>query len=217
MDGDTSDIDRLVALSEEFQAILVVDEAHATGVIGERGMGLSCGKGVDIVMGTFGKACGSFGAYIACSETVRDYLVNCCSGFIYTTAMPPPVVGSIDAALDLIPQMEREREDLFLKGGFLRQSLRAMGFDTGKSTTQIVPVIVGDDRETLNLSAWLEKNGFLAIAIRPPTVPRGEARIRLALSAAHTWEQIEHLVEAFQSWSEHGAYRVPPAIVYNRD
>ncbi|MCK4817210.1 8-amino-7-oxononanoate synthase, partial [bacterium] len=120
VDGDQSDINALVELSEEFQALLIVDEAHATGVLGKHGMGLTCGKKVDITMGTFGKACGSFGAYIACSGKIRDYLINCCSGFIYTTALPPSVIGSIDAALDLVPTMDKERLDLHLKADFLR-------------------------------------------------------------------------------------------------
>ena len=98
MDGDVSDIDALVELAGEFDALLVIDEAHATGVLGERGMGLTCGKDVDVCIGTFGKALGSFGAYVACGEKLWEYLVNCCPGFIYTTALPPAVLGAVDAA-----------------------------------------------------------------------------------------------------------------------
>jgi 8-amino-7-oxononanoate synthase len=165
-------------------------------------MGLTCGKAVDITIGTFGKACGSFGAYVACSEEIRDYLVNCCTGFIYTTAMPPSLVGSIDAALDLIPQMDNERRDLQKMAEYLRTSLLDFGWSTGNSTTQIIPVIVGDEQRTLALSEWLEKEGFLATALRPPTVGEGESRIRLALSASHTREQVDRLMDAFRKWSE---------------
>ena len=112
MDGDVSDIDALVELAGEFNALLVIDEAHATGVLGERGMGLTCGKDVDLCIGTFGKALGSFGAYVACGEKLWEYLVNCCPGFIYTTALPPAVLGAVDAALELVPQMDAQRRIL---------------------------------------------------------------------------------------------------------
>jgi len=199
MDGDRCDIDGLIDLAQQHQAVLMVDEAHATGVIGTRGMGLTTGKDVDVTVGTFGKALGSFGAYIACSAQMKDYLINCCSGFIYTTALPPSVVGAIDAALDLAPNMAAERRTLRDNADFLRGTLQGLGYDTGNSTTQIVPVIVGGERETLALSARLEGSGFLATAIRPPTVPKGQSRIRISLSAAHTREQLEALIEVFRA------------------
>ncbi|MBW2609974.1 MAG: 8-amino-7-oxononanoate synthase [Deltaproteobacteria bacterium] len=200
MDGDQSDIDALVKLAEEFQALLIVDDSHATGVLGKRGMGLTCGKNVDITMGTFGKACGSFGSYIACSKKIRDYLINFCYGFIYTTALPPSIIGSIDAALELIPTMEKERLDLLKKADHLRSSLHEMGFDTGDSSAQIIPVIIGDEEETLALSKQLEEDGILALAFRPPTVAKGESIIRLSLSALHTQEHLEQLIDIFRRW-----------------
>ena len=202
MDGDQSDIGKLVDLADEFQAILIVDEAHATGVLGEQGMGLTCGKNVDVTMGTFGKAAGSFGSYIACSEKMRDYFVNCCGGFIYTTALPPPVIGAIDAALDLIPTMAEERRELRQKADFVRASLNEMGWSTLGSTTQIIPVIIGGEKETLGLSKWLENDGIFASAIRPPTVEKGYSRIRVTLSAAHTQAHVEKLVHSFRKWRE---------------
>lgn len=197
MDGDRCDIDRLIHLAEKYQALLMVDEAHATGVLGLRGMGLAAGKKVDVIIGTFGKALGSFGAYMAGSRQIRDYLINCCAGFIYTTALPPPVIGAIDAALELVPEMEKERKTLQDNASFLRQNLQRLGFDTGNSTTQIIPVITGNEEETLLLSDRLERCGFLATAIRPPTVPQGQCRIRIALSAAHSREQVEQLLHVF--------------------
>jgi 8-amino-7-oxononanoate synthase len=202
MDGDESDIDRLADLSRAHNAILMVDEAHATGVLGPRGMGLTCGKGVDVVMGTFGKALGSFGAYIACSEKVRAYMINSCAGFFFSTGLPPAVLGAVDAALELVPRMDGDRAGLHGRANRLRESLQAMGWSTGPSTTQIVPVLVGSDADALALSAFLEDRGILASAIRPPTVPEGESRIRISLSALHTDEDLDQLIDAFRAWGQ---------------
>ncbi len=204
MDGDRSDIDVLVNLAEDFSAILIVDEAHATGVLGEQGMGLTCGKKVDVIIGTFGKALGSFGAYVACSKKISEYLTNCCTGFVYSTALPPSVIGCIDAALDLIPQMEEERVTLHMKANFLRSSLQELGWQTGFSTTQIVPLIIGEEKKTLAISKWFETRGIFAKAIRPPTVEDGKARVRLTLSALHSWEQVEKLVDVATEWRLNG-------------
>ena len=202
MDGDVSDIDALVELAAAFDALLVIDEAHATGVLGERGMGLTCGKTVDLCVGTFGKALGSFGAYVACGEKLWEYLVNCCPGFIYTTALPPAVLGAVDAALELVPQMDAQRQTLLAHAQYLRDALRAQGWDTGAATAQIVPLMVGAEGEALALNAYLEKNGVLAVAIRPPTVEPGRARVRLALSALHQPSDLDRLVELLQRWRD---------------
>ncbi len=199
MDGDRADIDRLVGLASTFDAILVVDEAHATGVLGPAGMGLTVGKGVDVTIGTFGKALGSFGAYVASSMEIRDYLINCCGGFIYTTALPPGTLGAIDAALDLVPTMDADRQRLMENAEYLRSQVRAIGFDTGPSSTQIIPVMVGDESKTLALSRQIEDAGYLASAIRPPTVPPNSSRIRIALSSAHSRAQIDGLLDSLDS------------------
>ncbi len=200
MEGDVCDMERLAALAERFRAILVVDEAHATGVFGKNGMGLACGQKADIVMGTFGKGCGSFGAYIACSQKIREYLINCCPGFVYTTALPPAVVGAIDAALDLIPDMTEARRRLLDNAVFLRRRLDDSGLSTAASTTQIIPVIVGEEKKALALSTRLEERGFLAVAIRPPSVPPELSRIRISLSAVHKREDVEALAAAIEDW-----------------
>jgi 8-amino-7-oxononanoate synthase len=194
MDGDVAPLPDIVALAHAHDAALIVDDAHATGVLGQGGRGLS--DGADIVIGTFSKALGGFGAYVACSANVRDYLINRCSGLIYSTALPPPVLGAIDAALDLVPGMDHERARVAdLAAGF-RESAQSRGYDTGASTTQIVPVIVGSAQAALTLSAKLRDAGFWATAIRPPTVPQDTARVRLALTAAHTEADIDRLIEA---------------------
>jgi 8-amino-7-oxononanoate synthase len=200
MDGDRSDIDRLVALSRDFNAILMVDEAHATGVLGPHGMGLTSGKGVDIVMGTFSKGCGAFGAYIGCARKIRDYMINCCAGFIYSTGLPPAVMGAVDAALELIPQMDVERAGIHSRADRLREALHSLGYSSGESSTQIVPVLVGEEKNALAFSEFLETRGILASAIRPPTVPEGESRIRLSISALHTDAHLKKLIDAFKSW-----------------
>ncbi|MGI4745712.1 MAG: aminotransferase class I/II-fold pyridoxal phosphate-dependent enzyme [Janthinobacterium lividum] len=197
MDGDRADIGRLRALARQHDAFLYVDEAHATGVLGPAGAGLSVeAGGVDLVMGTFSKAFGSFGAYVAGSRILCDYLVNACSGFIHTTALPPPVLGAIDAALDLLPGMDVARHHLQASAGRVRAALMHLGVDTAGSTTQIVPVLVGDASASLDLAAALERRGVLGIAIRPPTVPPNTSRIRLALSAVHDEVAIDRVIAA---------------------
>ena len=199
MDGDRADVPALAALAERYGAFLYLDEAHATGVLGPKGMGLSLTApgGVDLVMGTFSKALGGFGAYVAGSKVLCDWLVNACSGFIYSTAPPPGVLGAMDAALDLVPTLDTERAALAASAERLRAALAKMGISTGASSTQIVPALVGEATDAVALSAALEADGILAPAIRPPTVPAGSSRIRLALSADHGAGDLDRLIAAF--------------------
>ena len=193
MDGDRADLQRLTAIAEAHDAALFVDEAHATGVLGPEGRGLSAevpGR-IDLVMGPFSKALGGFGAYVAGSQVLIDYFVNTASGFIFTTAPPPAVLGAIDAALDLVPGMDAERAHLAALGDRLREGLDALGLDHGDSSTQIVPAVIGAEEQAMALSAKLEAAGFLASAIRPPTVPPGTSRLRLALRASHSAADID--------------------------
>ncbi len=195
MDGDRADLAGLVFLRERYHAFLVVDEAHATGVLGPGGHGLAAafpGR-IDAVVGTCGKALGGYGAFVATSALVRDYLINRAASFIYATALPPPVLGALGAALDRLPALAPARERLQTRAGHLRRRLRAAGLDTGPSTTQIVPVILGAETRALAAQRRLEDHGLLAVAIRPPTVPPGTARLRLALSAGHTEADLDHL------------------------
>lgn len=200
MDGDIVDLPRLVEVARRRDAFLFVDEAHATGVLGPKGAGLSATMpgGVDLVMGTFSKAMGSFGAYVAGSRLVCDYLVNTCGGFIFSTAPPPSVLGAIDAALDIVPGMDAERDRLSTLAEQLRLGLVEIGLDVGASNTQIVPAIIGDASATLDCSERLAEQGMLAAAIRPPTVPPGTSRLRLALRAAHSAADIELLLAAIR-------------------
>lgn len=194
MDGDVAPLAEIAELARAHDAILIVDDAHATGILGEEGRGLS--GDADIVIGTFSKALGGFGGYVACSETMRDYLVNRCGGVIYSTALPPPVLGAIDAALDLVPFMDAERARVASLAMRFRAGANARQLDTGASTTQIVPVILGSPEAAVAMSGRLRQAGFWAVAIRPPTVPAGTARLRLAFTAAHQESDIDRLLEA---------------------
>ena len=197
MDGDRADLPALMQIAGRHDALLYVDEAHATGILGPQGRGLAaeCG-GIDIVMGTLGKAFGAFGAYIAGSRPLIDWLVNRCSGFIFTTALPPPVLGAIDAALELIPAMDEERERVARHAQRLRNALAALNISTLDSTTQIVPAVIGAETDALAVAASLEAEGFLAVAIRPPTVAAGSSRLRLAINSTLTTPDIDRLVAA---------------------
>lgn len=195
MDGDRSDLQTLSELCEKYNAWLFVDDAHAVGVWGNRGLGLAHDiSGIDLVLGTCGKAFGAFGAFLLCSSKMRDYLINFCDGFIYTTALPPTVIGAVDASLELIPDMTDHRKRLHTHIKRMEKGIRQAGFGVGSTESQIIPIMVGDDKQTLELAAGLKDAGFLATAIRPPTVPRGSARIRITLSSAHTEQQIDQFL-----------------------
>lgn len=206
MDGDCADVAGLAALAEQWDAFLYIDEAHATGALGPGGRGLSAlapGR-VDLIMGTFSKALGGFGAYIAGSAALCDYLVNRCGGFIYATALPPAVLGAMDAALELIPTLDAERAHLAALSDRLRAGLAQLGVSDAGSVTQIVPAIIGEAAAALEVSRRLAAAGFLGVAIRPPTVPVGSSRIRFALSAAHGAEDVDALLAALAAAREDG-------------
>ncbi len=197
MDGDRADLGALVELAERHGAALYIDEAHATGILGPEGRGLAAAYAgrIACVMGTLGKAMGAAGAYVAGSRALVDYLVNRATGFVYSTAPMPALFGALDAALDLMPKMETERRHVAMLAATLRDGLRARGFPTG-GDTQIVPAILGASAAASAAQARLEELGFLAIAIRPPTVPRSTARLRFSLSAKLRAEDIAALLAA---------------------
>lgn len=195
MDGDQCDVAGLILLKEKYGAFLYLDEAHATAVLGPDGFGLAAhypGK-VDLVMGTFSKGLGGFGAYAVCSNHLKNFLINRCAGFIYSTALPPSVLGAMDAALDLLPTLQESRKRLLTKSERFRVALHQAGLNTGNSSTQIVPWIVGSQSLALRVSQALEEEGILAVPIRPPTVPKGGSRIRFSLTAMHRDEDLDYL------------------------
>ncbi|GAA5053803.1 8-amino-7-oxononanoate synthase [Erythrobacter westpacificensis] len=203
MDGDRADLPRLNALAAQHDAMLYVDEAHATGVLGKGGAGLTADHpGAQIVMGTFSKALGGFGAYIACPAVVREYLVNMCAGLIFTTAPPPAMLGAMDAALELVPGMDEERAHLAALGDRLRAGLQNLGYETLGSTTQIVPLVVGAEADALALGEHLLVSGIAALPIRPPTVPNGTSRIRFALRSTLGEDDIDTVLAAVAAWKK---------------
>lgn len=200
MDGDLAPLAELVALAERHGALLFLDEAHATGVLGGgRGalaeLGLS-GR-VGAVMGTCSKALGSLGGFVCGSRVLCDHLRNHARGFIFDTSLPAPVVAATLAALDVI---EREPERCARARALavrLSRSLQALGYDAALPQAAIVPVLIGESEAAVRLSARLRELGVLALAVRPPTVPAGTARLRLCTMATHTDEHIEQAVAAF--------------------
>jgi 8-amino-7-oxononanoate synthase len=197
MDGDKANLIELVRLKNKYDVILMIDEAHAGGILGENGVGLAEEQGVleqvDLNMGTFSKAYGSQGAYVAASREMIDYLINHCRSLIYTTSMPPVIVGANLEAMKLAKEDKGRREHLKEIGNYLRTKLKEAELDTMDSTTQIVPVVVGDNEETLGLSVYLRDHGIMAPAIRKPTVTT--PRIRISLSSNHNKDDIDILVE----------------------
>jgi len=189
MDGDRAPLGELVRLKEKYACRLMVDEAHATGIFGERGSGVieeeGLEKEVDLVMGTFGKALGGFGAYLAASEKIVDYLINTCRSFIYSTALPAAVIAADITALDLVKNESFRREKLLSLSRYFRESLREKGFRV-KGDSQIVPLILEDTYKAVSFAEYLQEKGYWVLPIRPPTVPLKEARLRFSLTFYHS-------------------------------
>ena len=193
MDGDLAPLAELESLARKYDCYLLIDEAHALGVFGP---GLSRGLPRDklIVTATLGKALGSFGGIVACSDEIAEVLVNKARPFIYSTALPPASVGGALQAVNLISTAQVTGEELLEIASWFRKELRERGYQTGESNSQIVPVIIGDTGKTVGLSQKLLNEGFLAYPMRPPTVSVGTARIRFSLQRLHSSEQLESLL-----------------------
>jgi len=205
MDGDLADLSRLVALKEQYGALLVVDEAHGVGVFGEHGLGLCETAGVvqqiDIITGTFGKALASTGAYAVMSSLLREYLLNTMRSFIFTTALPPVILGWSLLTLERQLSMSQEREALLQLASRLRTELIGCGFEV-PGESHIVPVITGANDLAVALAVKLRNAGFHCMPVRPPTVPEKGARIRISLRSPLQWEDIARIPELIKtSWA----------------
>ncbi|MFH1394613.1 MAG: 8-amino-7-oxononanoate synthase [Candidatus Omnitrophota bacterium] len=197
MDGDIAPIEIIARLKDKYNCAFMVDEAHATGIFGSNGEGMVSARNlsdkIDIIMGTFSKALGSFGAYAAMSANMRDYMINICRSFIYSTSLPCAIIAANLKAIDLVVKENHRRNVLLENSIFLREKLKDNGFKT-KGESQIVPVIIGGNEEALMISNRLKEKGFWAVAVRPPTVPAGEARLRLSLTFNHTRDMLKSFV-----------------------
>ncbi|MFF2484668.1 8-amino-7-oxononanoate synthase [Paenibacillus sp. NPDC058071] len=198
MDGDQARLHELVALKQEYDAMLMVDEAHSGGIYGVHGEGLCHTLGieheVDIHMGTFSKAFGLYGAYVSGSSLLIRWLLNKTRPLIYSTALPSSIVTGIAKALELVQTEHWRREQLLGSSRYFRSSLVKAGFKVSEGDSAIVPLIIGDNDTALRFSKALESEGISAVAIRPPTVPDGTARIRFSLSTAHTSKELTDAV-----------------------
>ena len=203
MDGDFAQLKKLVELKKKYNAYLIVDEAHAFGCLGKSGAGLAEELGlldeIDIVIATLSKAAGCSGGFVAADKCVIDYLVNKARPFIYTTAPPPANSVAAICAIEIIKKAKDKRDRLKENADFLREKLKRLGLDTGSSASHIIPVIIGDNKKTLELSKKLFEKGFLVVAIRPPTVAPGTARLRISVQCDHTKEQIDSLCKTLDA------------------
>jgi 7-keto-8-aminopelargonate synthetase-like enzyme len=200
MDGDFSHLSEIASLKDRYQALLIVDDAHGTGVLGEHGRGtaelLSVESQVDITIATLSKAFGSLGGFVCCSNQFADYFRNRSRSYIYTTAAPAVMCLAAGAALEIICQEPQRRSSLTAVAKRLRHGLRRGGFDLGSAEAHIVPVILGRNELALQAAELLFQRGFLVPAIRQPSVPKGKARLRISLMSSHTAQDIDDLIEA---------------------
>lgn len=206
MDGDLAPLAELVPVARRHDAWLVVDEAHATGVFGRRGGGLVSELGlteaVDVQIGTLSKALGSLGGYVAGSRTLVDWVTNAARTFVYTTALPPAAAAAARAAIAVLETEPERRDRIWSHTAWLRERLAALGYVLGPTRSPILPVLVGDAETAVRLGDALLARGVLAPAIRPPTVPEGTARLRVAPMATHTTDDLAEAVDAFAAARE---------------
>lgn len=201
MDGVTAPLADISRVARSFDAGLVVDEAHALGVFGPHGRGLAASMGVepDVIVGTLGKSFGLAGAFVAASEDVVSLIRNRARSFVYSTAPPPMIARAAIVALRLVHDAEHARHTLLTHANHLRSGLRQLGFEVPDGDSQILPVLVGENDRTMQLSAKLLDRGVFVQGIRPPTVPEGTARLRLTPMATHRPEHIQRALEVFGS------------------
>ncbi|KAA9027073.1 8-amino-7-oxononanoate synthase [Niallia endozanthoxylica] len=199
MDGTIAPLDKIIHIAKQYDACVIVDDAHATGVLGENGRGTSEYFGVypDVVIGTLSKAVGTEGGFVAGSKVLIDFLLNHARTFIFQTAMPPSICAASYAALERMEESTEKRQRLFSNIKKVKNGLVEMGYMVKGDQTPIIPVIIGDPREAVMFAEKLQANGIYAPAIRPPTVPNGESRIRLTVTSAHDSKEIDYLLECF--------------------
>lgn len=201
LDGDIAPLDSIIEVAETHGIMTVVDEAHGTGVHGAEGRGACERFGVepDVVMGTFGKALGSAGSFAVCTKELRELLVNRARTLIYTTGLPPATLAAATTAIDVVNSEPDRRRHLLDICEYMRKKLREMGYEVPDGDSQIVPVIVGENQRTVDLSRKLFEKRMFVQAIRPPSVPEGTSRLRVTPMATHTKHDIDLAIDAFRS------------------
>jgi 8-amino-7-oxononanoate synthase len=209
MDGDVAPLAEIVELAQRYDARVMVDEAHGTGCVGPGGRGLVSALAledeVDVVVGTLGKALGSYGAFVLCDKPMAKFLINTARTLIFSTALPPPAVAAAMAALDLLREQPRRIEKLQRNGRVLREALREAGMQVADGETPIVPLVVGDAQAAVAASERALERGIFAQAIRPPTVPAGTSRLRLAVMASHTKSELREAAGVLAAAVPHAA------------
>ena len=198
MDGDLAPLDKIVALAKKYDCLVMIDEAHAIGVMGKNGKGLAehfgVEKDIDIQMGTLSKAVGSFGAYCCGSQNLISFLINKARSFIYTTGLPPSVAAASLKAIEIIQEEPQRRKQLWQNTQYMQNELKRLGFNTMLSQTPIIPILVKDSDIAVQLSNRLLERGIFVSAIRPPAVPPHTARLRLTVMATHTKQQLNFVL-----------------------
>jgi 8-amino-7-oxononanoate synthase len=211
MDGDIAPLEEIVELAQHHGVRTVVDEAHGTGCVGPGGRGAVAEAGleheVDVVVGTLGKALGAYGAFAACDAQMARFLTNTSRPLIFSTAPPPPAIAGALAALELLVEQPRLVDKLQANAGVMRTELAAEGFEVAGSTTQIVPLIIGDAAQAMRVCEAAIERGVFAQAIRPPTVPEGTSRLRLALMASHTKAELRDAARVLGRAALHAGFR----------
>ncbi len=203
MDGDLADLDELIRLKEKYDALLVVDDAHGTGVLGAHGRGAtedgSRSSKIDVIMGTLSKAVGGLGGFVAADRILIDYLVNLARPFIFATALPPVLCEAAREALCIIEKEPVLREKLWENIHTIEAGLKNNGFSLAPVESAIIPVILGDEKKALAACQSLLDEGIFIPAVRYPTVPKGKARLRVTVSATHTGNDIQKLIQAMKN------------------
>lgn len=210
MDGDIAPLPGLVRIAETYDAILMLDDAHATGVIGKNGKGtcehFGIKKGVHVHMGTFSKALGNLGGFVAGSKVLIDYIRNKARSFIYSTALPPAIVGGCIKAIEIIEKDNSLRERLWSNVAKFRDALLKLDINIMETESQIIPIRTQDAHLTMRAAEFLLENGIFAPGIRPPTVPKAKCRIRASMMATHTEEHIGKAIEVFKRGKDAGIF-----------
>ena len=201
MDGDRADLKKLIRLKKKYGALLIVDDAHGTGVFGKTGPGATArfSKGIDVIMGTLSKAIGGLGGFVAADKELIDHLINFARPFIFATALPPVLCETAREAFCIIEEEPALLKKLWANIREVHEGLTGLGFRLAKPESAVLPIIIGDEKKTLEAFEKLLAQGIFIPAVRYPTVPKGKARLRVTVSAAHTADDIQELLRAFKS------------------